>query len=86
MAKLAGMSGTAANDGAGPGAIVRSSFFLKTMLVVVVLLVVGLAAPPLFPENEFVGVFVGMAWSLAFLIVAVALVAVVWSGVKQALR
>jgi uncharacterized membrane protein YhaH (DUF805 family) len=79
------MSETAA-DGGGPGQLLRSSFFLKTIVFVVLLVVAGIAAPPLFPENEFVGVFVGMVWSIAFLIILVAVVAVVGSAVRQALR
>jgi hypothetical protein len=79
------MSQTAA-DGSGPAGIVKSSFFLKTVVFVVVLVAVGIAAPPLFPENEFLGVFVGIVWSLAFLIVAVAVIALVASAVRQALQ
>lgn len=79
------MAETAA-DGGGPAGLVRSSFFLKTLAFVVLLLVVGLVTPPLFPENEFVGVFVGMVWSIAFLIILVAIIAVVGSAVRQALR
>lgn len=85
MAKLAGMSQTAA-DGSGPAGIVRSSFFLKTVVFVVLLVVVGIITPPLFPENEFVGVFVGMVWSVAFLIIAVGIIAVVGSAVRQLLQ
>lgn len=78
------MAETAA-DGGGPAGIVRSSFFLKTLLFVVFLVVLGLIAPPLFPENEFLGVFVGMVWSVAFLIIAVIVVALVGSLVRQVL-
>ena len=76
----------AAADGRGPAGIVRSSFFLKALGFVVLLIIAGLATPPLFPENEFVGVFVGMVWSVAFLIVVVMIVAVVGTAVRQALR
>ncbi|WP_255198616.1 hypothetical protein [Halorarius litoreus] len=76
----------AAADGRGPVGIVRSPFFLKVAGFVVLLILAGIATPPLFPDNEFVGVFVGMVWSVAFLIVAVMVIAVVGSAVRQALR
>lgn len=78
------MSETAA-DGAGPAGVVKNPFFLKTLGFVVVLVVVGLAAPSVFPDNEFVGVLVGMTWSLALLIVLVVVVAIVAAAVRQAL-
>ncbi|WP_255151444.1 hypothetical protein [Halorarius halobius] len=80
------MSETAATDGGGPTEIFKSGFFLKSVVLVAVLVIMGLAAPPLFPDNEFLGVFVGMVWSIAFLIVAVGVVAILWSGIQQALR
>ena len=76
----------AAADGGGMGRLLRSSLFLKTIVFVVLLIGAGIAAPPLFPENEFVGVFVGMVWSIAFLLILVVVIAVVGSAVRQALR
>lgn len=79
------MAQTTANR-RGPLGVVRSSFFLKTLAFAVILFVAGLASPVLFSESEFVGVFVGMVWSLAILIVVAMVVSVVGSAVRQELR
>lgn len=66
--------------------VLTSSFFLKTLAFVVLLFVVGTVSPLLMKENEFVGVFVGMIWSLAILIVLVMIVGIGGSALRQALR
>lgn len=73
-------------DGGGPMSVLTSTFFLKTLAFVVLLLVVGTVSPMLVEENEFVGVFVGMVWSLAILIVLVMIVGVGGSALRRALR
>lgn len=66
--------------------VLTSSFFLKTLAFVVLLFVVGTVSPLLMEQNEFVGVFVGMVWSLAILIVLVMIVGIGGSALRQALR
>lgn len=66
--------------------VLTSTFFLKSLAFVVLLVVVGAVSPLLMKENEFVGVFVGMVWSLAILIVLVMIVGVGGSALRRALR
>lgn len=79
------MSDTAASED-GVAGVVKSPFFLKSLAFCAVLVVVGVAAPSVFPENEFVGVLVGMVWSMALLIALVAVIVVGGAAVRQALR
>lgn len=79
------MSETTANGG-GPLEILKSPIFLKVLTFVVVLFAIGFAAPSVFPDNEFVGVLVGMAWSLGFLVAFVLLISVIASAVSVITR
>jgi hypothetical protein len=84
------MSTEIATDGGSPFGFLRSALFVRLAALVVGLILVGYFAPILLGANpgrdEFVGIIVGMAWSLAALIITVSLLVWALSSVRQALR
>lgn len=79
------MSARSERDG-GVSAIVTSSLFLKALVMAVVFALLGFVAPYALPDSEFVGVIVGMTWSLAMLILIVLAVVVAGTAIRRSLR
>jgi polyferredoxin len=75
-----------ANASQSPLEMLKTPFVFKTFAFVVFLGLVGVAAWQLMdPEEPFVGLIIGMSWSLAALIVAVGLFFILGDVVREQL-
>ncbi|WP_435196783.1 hypothetical protein [Natronomonas sp. EA1] len=78
---------SAQSERSGPLSVLLNGVFLKVMAFAVFMMVLGFAAPFLMAEeSEFVGIVVGMSWSIGILIFVSAVAIVVSTAVREALR